>query len=93
MEKCVFIGYPAGYKRWKFYNPTTRKLVISEGADFDERYYPGLKGAHSSSPPLSLSLIPCFEKQHTGKNLAASVWETMTLYDLIGRVSILFISR
>jgi len=22
MEKCVFIGYPQGYKGWKFYNPT-----------------------------------------------------------------------
>ena len=43
---------------WKFHNPTTRKLVISERADFNERYYPGLKEAHSSSPPSSLSLIP-----------------------------------
>ena len=58
MEKCVFIGYPAGYKGWKFHNPTTRKVVISERADFNERYYPGLKEAHSSSPPSSLSLIP-----------------------------------
>ena len=58
MEKCVFIGYPAGYKGWKFYNPTTRKVVMSERADFDERYYPGLKRAHSSSSPPSLSLTP-----------------------------------
>ena len=43
---------------WKFHNPTTRKVVISERADFNERYYPGLKEAHSSSPPSSLSLIP-----------------------------------
>ena len=35
-------------------------MVISERADFDERYYPDLKGAHSSSPPLSLSLTPSF---------------------------------
>jgi hypothetical protein len=27
MEKCVFIGYPQGYKGWKFYNPTTKKTV------------------------------------------------------------------
>ena len=38
MEKCIFIGYPEGYKGWKFYNPETRKAVISERADFDERY-------------------------------------------------------
>jgi hypothetical protein len=38
MEKCVFIGYPQGYKGWKFYNPVTKKVVISERADFDECY-------------------------------------------------------
>ena len=42
-EKCVFIGYPDGYKGWKFYNPTSRRVIISERAEFDERYYPGLK--------------------------------------------------
>jgi hypothetical protein len=36
MEKCVFLGYPDGYKGWKFYNPTTKKTVISEHADFYE---------------------------------------------------------
>ena len=39
MEKCVFIGYPDGYKAWKFYNPVTKKVVISERADFDERFF------------------------------------------------------
>jgi len=24
MEKCVFVGYPDGYKGWTFYNPTTK---------------------------------------------------------------------
>ena len=43
MEKCVFIGYPQGYKGWKFYNPTTKKVVTSERADFDERYFPMCK--------------------------------------------------
>src|SRR6266511_5933087 len=28
METCVFVGYPSGYKGWKFYNPTTRKYLI-----------------------------------------------------------------
>ena len=36
MEKCIFIGYPEGYKAWKFYNPLTRCVVISERAEFDE---------------------------------------------------------
>ncbi len=39
MEKCVFIGYPQGYKGWKFYNPVTKKVVISERADFDEWFF------------------------------------------------------
>ena len=39
MEKHVFIGYPQGYKGWKFYNPVTKKVVISERADFDEHYF------------------------------------------------------
>ena len=38
MEKCIFIGYPDGYKGWKFYNPETNKVIICERADFDERY-------------------------------------------------------
>ena len=29
MQKCIFIGYPAGYKGWKFYNPSTKKVIIS----------------------------------------------------------------
>ena len=38
MEKCIFIGYPDGYKSWKFYNSKTKKVIISERADFDEWY-------------------------------------------------------
>ena len=49
MEKCVFIGYPQGYKGWKFYNPTTKKTIISERADFDERYFPMSKGPTAAS--------------------------------------------
>ena len=51
MEKCIFIGYPTGYKGWKFYNPATKKTIISERAIFDERYFPGLKN-WSSIPPF-----------------------------------------
>ena len=46
MEECVFIGYPQGYKGWKFYNPVTKKVVISERADFDERYFMQIGRAH-----------------------------------------------
>jgi hypothetical protein len=36
MDKCIFIGYADGYKGWRFYNPETKKVTISERADFDE---------------------------------------------------------
>ena len=51
MEKCIFIGYPKGYKGWKFYNPSTKKAIISERAIFDERYFHGPKN-WSSVPSL-----------------------------------------
>ena len=43
MERGIFIGYPDGYKAWKFYIPSTKSVVISERADFDECYFLGLK--------------------------------------------------
>jgi transposase InsO family protein len=52
-EKCVFIGYPDGYKGWKFYNPTTKRTVISERADFDER--PPVVAAFT---PTSVPAVP-----------------------------------
>jgi hypothetical protein len=55
-QKCVFIGYPAEYKAWEFYNPITRKKVISKDAEFDERYFPGL--SRSPHVPLFPSYIP-----------------------------------
>ena len=62
MEKCIFIGYPEGYKGWKFYNPETKKVIISERADFDERYtYDGapIQPKDSSVPePSYRDLIP-----------------------------------
>src|ERR1700679_3880994 len=52
MEKCVFVGYPDGYKGWMFYNPTTKRTVISERAEFDERYCPGLKHTPLTPEPF-----------------------------------------
>jgi hypothetical protein len=50
MEKCVFVGYPSGYKGWKFYNPITQKYVISERTEFDECVFPGLAKYKATSP-------------------------------------------
>ena len=40
-QKCVFIGYPTNYKGWLFWNPITRKEIISDSVEFDERLFPG----------------------------------------------------
>jgi hypothetical protein len=63
MEKCIFIGYPDGYKGWKFYNPETNKVIICERADFDERYnYEGqLLIPKESIDPEPWPLIPGIE--------------------------------
>ena len=41
-QKCIFIGYSSEYKGWLFYNPDTKKTIISNAAEFDERLFPGL---------------------------------------------------
>ncbi len=63
MEKCIFIGYPEGYKGWKFYNPETKKVIISERADFDERYtYSGKELDGRDTDHELRSLIPMSEE-------------------------------
>ena len=61
VEKCVFLGYPTGYKGWKFYNPTTRKVIISETAQFDERWFPGLSKAKMDAIPDSFPVTGHWE--------------------------------
>ena len=51
-QKCVFIGYPPDYKAWIFYNPLTKKTLISKDVVFDERHMPGLKKPPPSAPPV-----------------------------------------
>lgn len=50
-EKCIFIGYPAEKKGWVFYNPETRKIIINNVAQFDERYFPALSKSNPCLPP------------------------------------------
>lgn len=52
-QKCVFIGYPTNYKAWLFWNPITKKEVISNSAEFDECYFPG-----TSTNPVNWPLPP-----------------------------------
>jgi len=39
MEKCIFLGYPDGYKGWKFYNPSTWHTIILERAELNEELF------------------------------------------------------
>ena len=55
-EKCTFIGYPQGYKGWKFYNPTTKRTVISEHTDFDECHF--LTSKKRPNPSSVLPFLP-----------------------------------
>lgn len=38
-RKCAFVGYPEDYKAWKFWDPATRKIIISRDAIFDENSF------------------------------------------------------
>jgi hypothetical protein len=66
MEKCIFLDYPPDYKGWKFYNSDTKRIIVSEHAVFDERYFPCLKNWSSvplyhtvpPSPPVDTALNP-----------------------------------
>ena len=61
MVKCIFVGYPKGYKGWKFYNPVTKKFIISERAEFDERVFPSIAGF---DPKVKLT-FPLVQTGHT----------------------------
>lgn len=51
MEKAVFVGYPNQYKGWEFFNPVTKRFLLSDRADFNEESFPGLR-TRLPDPPL-----------------------------------------
>ena len=65
IQKCIFVGYPTEYKGWSFYNPVTRKIVVSEHTVFDERYFPGNSPAQMRQcpriPPHRLPSLPPYQ--------------------------------
>ena len=52
MEKAIFVGYPDQFKGWEFFNPFTKQFVLSDRADFDERFFPGLSTRLPDPPPF-----------------------------------------
>ena len=39
--KCIFVGYPVGYKGWICYDPIGKREIVSDTVTFDERCIPG----------------------------------------------------
>src|SRR6201992_164390 len=42
MEKAIFVGYPAQFKGWEFFNPVSKKVLVSDRADLYETVFLGL---------------------------------------------------
>ena len=80
MEKCVFIEYPQGYKAWKFYNPVSKKVLISEKADFDERFFLNKKNSTPQLPPArpDCLLDPSHIPVHLPENLEDNLGDTVS---------------
>ena len=38
--QCVLVGYPVNYKGWQFWNPATKKEVISDSTVFHKSVFP-----------------------------------------------------
>jgi hypothetical protein len=56
-EPCIFIGFADGYKGWKVYSPTTKKVQIARDVIFDETSFPGLSTKTKPYPkPPSVTL-------------------------------------
>jgi hypothetical protein len=69
-QHCVFIGYPAEFKGWTFINVTTKQVVVSNAATFDERYFPGLRLFNSPAAgpaPALPDLVDCPVKDTPGQ--------------------------
>jgi len=58
--QCVFISYPTDYKAWRFWNPATRKEIISNSAVFHESVFPFRKPG-LSAVDRSVDLSPLSE--------------------------------
>jgi transposase InsO family protein len=73
-RKCIFIGYPHTYKGWVFWDPETRKEVISDSAVFDEDTFPGSIrnpiNAPANTNPITIDLFlpPALQIRPTANN-------------------------
>jgi hypothetical protein len=51
-QKCIFVGYPSDRAGWMFWDPSSRKVIYSDSAIFDEREFPGTKLPKETVPNL-----------------------------------------
>jgi transposase InsO family protein len=56
-RKCVFVGYPPDRAGWMFWDSSTRQLIYSDSATFDEREFPGV-GKQPETTIVPLKLLP-----------------------------------
>lgn len=56
-QRCIFVGYPSERPGWMFWDPTTRKLVYSDSAVFDEREFPGTSQPKDPIPNLLPDIV------------------------------------
>ena len=54
-RRCVFVGYSATRKAWRFWNPEKRSVIESRDAVFDER----VQCCGHPLPPVDLSSLEC----------------------------------
>jgi hypothetical protein len=76
-QKCIFIGYPPEFKAWHFWNPETKKEIVSNHAQFDERYFPGMSRDPLDWPSSAEDLPPSDSEDR---------WEMGILCNLILRI-------
>ncbi|CAI5970776.1 unnamed protein product [Closterium sp. NIES-65] len=57
---CIFLGFPPNAPGWKFYHPTSRRVLSSQDVTFDESvpYYRLFPYRTLSLPPPPLFLVP-----------------------------------
>lgn len=60
-DKCVFLGYPLGYKGYKLYNLETKNIVISRNVHFYETVFPFQHTSDVDSNVASDVLFPSYD--------------------------------
>ena len=56
--QCMLVSYPWDYKGWSFYNPHTRKTIISDSTVFHKSVFPFRKTGLGGTGPLVSSVLP-----------------------------------